>query len=89
MYLGIAGNLHPTKESIEIGLSIHDATYSIDFSVKHLHFPNKEVDPKLIADFVLETIMEFSKGTLIFLILSPIFALCPILEYATLMRHPP
>jgi hypothetical protein len=62
MYLGIAGNLSPDKSLIEIGLSIHDATYSIDFSIKHLHFPNCEPNPKEIADFVIQTITEFSKG---------------------------
>jgi len=62
MYIGIAGNLAPDKSLLEVGLSIHDATYSIDFSIKHLHFPNKEVDPDQIASFILETIMDFSKG---------------------------
>jgi hypothetical protein len=63
MYLGIAGNLANDKSHIEIGLSIHDGTYSIDFSVKRLHFPNNEADGDLIANFITETIMDFSKGT--------------------------
>jgi hypothetical protein len=62
MYVGIAGNLAPDKSFLEIGLSIHDATYSIDFSIKHLHFPNNDPKPDQIADFILETIMDFSKG---------------------------
>lgn len=62
MYIGIAGNLSPDKKLIEVGLSIHDATYSIDFSVKHLHFPNNEPDADLIAKFIIETITDFSKG---------------------------
>ena len=63
MYLGIAGNLATDKSTLEVGLSIHDATYSIDFSVKHLHFPNNEPNAKAIADFILNTIMDFSRGT--------------------------
>lgn len=61
MYIGIAGNLATDKSTLEIGLSIHDATYSIDFSIKHLHFPNNEPEPKAIADFIINTIIEFSK----------------------------
>jgi glycosyltransferase involved in cell wall biosynthesis len=61
MYIGIAGNLAVDKSTLEIGLSIHDATYSIDFSIKHLHFPNNEPEPKAIADFIISTIIEFSK----------------------------
>jgi hypothetical protein len=63
MYIGIAGNLSPNKNSVEVGFSIHDATYSIDFSVKHIHPPpNKQLDGAMIADFIIETIQEFSKG---------------------------
>ena len=62
MYIGIAGNLAPNKSYLEVGLSIHDATYSVDFSVKRLHFPNNEVEPDTIATFIIETISEFSTG---------------------------
>lgn len=62
MYIGIAGNLAPDKSLVELGFSIHDATYSIDFSIKHLHFPNNEVDGGLIATYVIDTIKDFSKG---------------------------
>ncbi|KAG8835729.1 hypothetical protein FRC17_001520 [Serendipita sp. 399] len=65
MYLGIAGNLASDKSYIEIGLSIHDATYSIDFSIKHLRFPNNEPDATLIQKFVVDTIVEFSKEHLV------------------------
>ncbi|CAG8670016.1 16449_t:CDS:2, partial [Acaulospora colombiana] len=61
MYLGIAGNLAPDKSMLEVGLSIHDATYSIDFSIKHIRFPNCEPNPTAIADFIVQTIKDFSK----------------------------
>lgn len=63
MYIGISGILAADKSLIEIGLSIHDATYSVDFSVKHLHFPNNIPDATLIATFIIDTITEFSKGS--------------------------
>ncbi|KAG8764940.1 hypothetical protein FRC16_008215, partial [Serendipita sp. 398] len=65
MYIGIAGNLAADKSYIEIGLSIHDATYSIDFSIKHLRFPNNEPNADEIARFVIETIKDFSKEHLV------------------------
>lgn len=61
MYIGIAGILSPDKTVMEIGLSIHDATYSVDFSVKHLHFANNEPNADEIATFVIQTIKDFSK----------------------------
>lgn len=61
MYIGIAGNLSPDKSVMEIGLSIHDATYSVDFSVKHLHFANGAPNADEIAQFVIQTIKDFSK----------------------------
>jgi len=62
MYLGIAGNLASDNTHIEIGLSIHDSTYTTDYSVRHVHFENAKVDSKTISDFIITSITAFSNG---------------------------
>lgn len=62
MYLGIAGNLAADKTYIEIGMSIHDSTYTTDYSVRHVHFENAEVNAKAISDFIITSITAFSNG---------------------------
>jgi len=62
MYLGIAGNLAADKTYIEIGMSIHDSTYTTDYSVRHVHFENEKVDSKVISDFIIASITAFSNG---------------------------
>lgn len=62
MYLGIAGNLAADNTYIEIGLSIHDSTYTTDYAVRHVHFENEKVNPKAISDFIITSITAFSNG---------------------------
>ena len=59
MYAGIAAI--SAGDTIEIGLSANDTTYSLDFSVRHLEVGPKsqEERSKLIADFIVETMQKY------------------------------
>lgn len=62
MYIGIAGNLATDKTYIEIGLSIHDSTYTTDYAVRHVHFEDAKINSKAISDFIITSIIAFSNG---------------------------
>ena len=59
MFAGIAAIT--TGDRVEIGMSANDATYSLDFTVRHLEVGPKsqEERSKLIADFIVETMQKY------------------------------
>lgn len=65
MFAGVAAYLQGDK--IEIGLSANDATYSIDFTVRHLDgddFMDKKKRSQAVAEFVVETMREYQNNHL-------------------------
>jgi hypothetical protein len=61
MYAGIAGNVLPDGVTAEIGISIHDGSYTIDYTsekIKCTQHPSKA--PGVIENFVLKALMQFS-----------------------------
>ena len=61
MCAGIAASI--TDDTIEIGLSANDSTYSIDFTVRHLDGANKskEERSKMVADFVVDNMHQYEE----------------------------
>ena len=59
MYAGISAIV--CSDRIEVGLSANDATYSLDFTVRHLKelSESKEGRSKLVANFVIETMQKY------------------------------
>ncbi|MCJ1282590.1 hypothetical protein MMC26_001915 [Xylographa opegraphella] len=59
MFAGISAIV--CSDRIEVGLSANDATYSLDFTVRHLKelSESEEGRSKLVADFVIETMQKY------------------------------
>ena len=59
MFAGISATV--CTDRIEVGLSCNDATYSLDFTVRHLRelSESDEGRSKLVADFVIETMQKY------------------------------
>ncbi|KAG9078413.1 hypothetical protein FS749_009557 [Ceratobasidium sp. UAMH 11750] len=61
MYAGMAANILPDGFTVEIGISIHDGSYTIDNvyeKIKCTQHPSKA--PGVIENFVIKAIMQFS-----------------------------
>ena len=59
MFAGLAASI--CDDTIEIGLSANDATYSIDFTVQHLKGANesKEARSKSVGDYIINTMQKY------------------------------
>lgn len=65
MYVGLSANIL-SDNSIEIGISIHDGTYSVDFSVKQIILnghPSTEL--VTIENYVIKSLVAFSNDHLV------------------------
>jgi len=68
MYCGIAATLVAVEDQLQIGLSIHDGTYSIDFSIEHLTLKEditKEEIAVIIEEYVMGQLTKFSNEHLV------------------------
>lgn len=63
-YLGLSA-VHVDDKTVAVAMAIHDATYCIDFSVRHVDVAKKSdgVDP--IADLLIPTIKEYETEHLV------------------------
>ena len=59
MFVGISAIV--CTDRIEVGLSANDATYSLDFTVRHLRELSESAEgrSKLVADFIIETMQTY------------------------------
>lgn len=60
LYVGIAANLRG-KDTLEIGTSIHDGVYSIDFCIHTLKLKPNESIAEIIKIDALDTIQKYSR----------------------------
>jgi len=65
MYVGIAGNVLPDGSGIELGLSIHDSYYSVDFSIKELKFTETPEHSIQIENHLIRQLIDFSTEHLV------------------------
>lgn len=66
MYAGLSAQLLPDGSGVEVGLSIHDGSYPVDFSVQLLYFANNPglKTSELLEDHIVTQIIEFSEDHL-------------------------
>lgn len=64
MYAGIAAIVH--GDTIDVGLSANDATYSLDFTVRHLDVASssQEERSQMVADWIIETMQQYQNDHL-------------------------
>jgi len=66
MYTGIAANVLPDNLTIEVGISIHDGSYTIDYvseKIKLAQHPSKA--PGVVENYVIKALMQFSTDHLL------------------------
>jgi len=72
MFAGIAAIVH--GDTIEVGMSANDATYSIDFTVRQIDGGSKSKEERsgLVADWIIET-MQRDQNYQLWCVLSHIY----------------
>lgn len=66
MYAGIAANILSDGLSVEVGISIHDGSYTIDYctdKIKLTQHPTKA--PGVVENYVIKALMQFSTDHLL------------------------
>lgn len=59
LYVGISAVIVPANGSIAVAIAVHDCTYLVDFSVKHISLDTTSTPGSQITDYVIHELERY------------------------------